>query len=84
MSERIKTSWKNRFMLLGITAFTLIIFAIFIVVAEQLDYVQFYTGFTIANLSPMDTWLVLAIFPFGITFYIIFYFLYKLKFLELT
>jgi len=81
---KVKKKWKVQFLLIGLTASTLIVFAIFIIIAEQLEYVQFNLGFTIANLSPMDSWLIIAIFPFGLTFYLTYLFLYKLQFLELN
>lgn len=70
---------KTQLILIGLTAITLLIFALYVWVAEQLGVLQFLVGFQLWNLSPLDTWLVIIVFPFGVFFYVTYYVIYKFK-----
>jgi hypothetical protein len=70
---------KTQLILIGLTAITLLIFAFYVWVAEQLGVLQFLVGFQLWNLSPLDTWLIIIVFPFGVFFYVTYYFIYKFK-----
>jgi hypothetical protein len=70
---------RTQLVLVGLTAVTLFVFALFVWIAEQMGILQFYVGFRLWEMSPLDTWLVVIVFPFGVFFYISYYLIYKFK-----
>jgi len=65
--------------IIGLTAVSLVILAIFIVIGEQLNFIQFYIGSGLLGLSPMDTWLIIILCIFSPVFFLSYYFLYRMK-----
>lgn len=75
---------KTQLILIGLTAISLLIFALYVWVAEQLGILQFLVGVRLWNMSPLDTWLVIVVFPFGVFFYVAYWLIYKFKVMSIV
>jgi uncharacterized paraquat-inducible protein A len=65
------------------TVIVLFILSLFIIIFEQFNFIQFYVGEALFGLSPLDTWLILSLFVFGLPVYLSIYFLINFKILEI-
>ena len=88
--DKLKLKLKSKkvqkhLILIGLTALSLFIFAFFVKIAELLGMIQLsiVSDFFFWGMSALDVWLIIAIFPFGFTFYFIYFLLYKFKLLEI-
>lgn len=82
--EHIRKARKKRVIrtqltLIGLTAITLVIFAFYIKIAEWLGLLQLYVGTSLWGLTPLDTWLVIALLVFAVFFYVTYYLIYKFR-----
>lgn len=76
---KVKKGVKDLFTLIGITSVSLIVLALFIVLGEQFEIIQFYVGDGLLGLSPLDIWLVIVLLIFAPAMFGSYYLLYKLK-----
>jgi len=65
--------------IIGLTAVSLVILALFIVLGERLGLIQFYVGSSLLGLSVLDTWLLIILCVFSPVFFLSYYFLYRMK-----
>jgi len=80
---KIKRKYAVRFfVLLGLTALVLIFLAIFIVIGEQYNLIQFQIGPGLYGLSPLDTWLIIILCVFGPGVFLALYFTFKFKIID--
>jgi len=80
--KKISKKFRNIIFIVGLTAVSLVILALLIVLGEQLNLIQFYVGSGIAGLSPLDTWLIIILCIFAPVFFISYYFLFRMKVLR--
>jgi len=80
---KIKRKYAVRFfVLVGLTAFLLIALAIFILIGEQYNLIQFSLGPSLGGLSPLDTWLIIILCIFGPGIFLTLYLTLKLKIID--
>lgn len=68
--------------IIGLTAVSLVILALFVILGEQLGLIQFYVGPSLGDLSPLDTWLIIILIVFTPIFLVSYYSLFRMKILR--
>lgn len=77
-----KRIFLNFITLIGLTSIILLALGGLIVLGEQLGFITLYVGPSIANMSPLDTWLIIILCIFGPGIFTSLYLLYKFKIVE--